>query len=218
MLSLKRSYVDFMQAVGAFGPLEKLAEGARETDSYGWRRWLASLLAIYDTKRMVALDLPWWNVAATREIEDFIMLRPGARVFEYGPGASTAWLARRAKAVVSVEHDGDFIAKFRDMLAPFANVTLIERSIEDGPDGYVSAIVAAGGQFDLIVVDGRYRAACLKAAIPHLKADGIVLFDDSGRKRYRQAIEECGLVETHHFGRSFCVPYPDHTSLLTSRA
>jgi predicted O-methyltransferase YrrM len=197
--------------------MAKLTEGARESDAYGWRRWAASLLAIYDTKTMVRLGLPWWNVAATREVEQFLKARPGARVFEYGAGASTAWLAQRAEEVISVEHDAAFIGDFREMLAPFRNAKMLERSIADGPDAYVNAITEAGGQFDLVVVDGRYRADCLKAAIPYLKPNGIVLFDDSGRKRYRGAIENSGLAEQHHHGRSFCVPYPDHTSILARR-
>jgi hypothetical protein len=214
---MKQTYVSAMQRLAAVPPVAGMMRAARDADVYGWRRWAASLFAIYDTRSMVALDLPWWNVQATREIESFLAARPGARVFEYGAGASTAWLARRAAEVISVEHDAAFIGSFRQMLAPFANVTLLERSLDDGPDAYVGAITETAGEFDLIVVDGRNRAACLMASIARLAPRGVVLFDDSGRSRYRAAIDGCGLAETHHHGRSFCVPYPDHTSLLSRR-
>ncbi len=217
MPSIKRHYVQSVQALAAIPPLARFADAAASSDAYGWRRWLASLLAIYDTRRMVRLGLPWWNVAATREVERHLAARPQARVFEYGAGASTAWLARRAADVISVEHDPAFIGTFREMVGGLDNVTLLERSIEGGPAAYVGAIGEAGGQFDLVVVDGRHRSECLAAAAAHLKPDGIVLFDDSGRKRYRGAIERCGLSERHYFGRSFCVPYPDHTSILDRR-
>ncbi len=217
MHAVKRAYVDFVQGVARGDSGDRLTDWARRADPYGWRRWTVSLLAIYDTRRMVALDLPWWNVEATREVEAFLRARPSARVFEYGAGASTAWLARRAAEVVSVEHDAAFIAQFRELLRPFRNVTLLERSIEQ-PANYVGAIQSVDGSFDLIVVDGRQRIACLEAALPRLKPDGIVLFDDSGRRRYRDGIERCGLVERRHYGRSFCVPYPDNTSLLSHRA
>lgn len=217
MLSVKRSYVSVVHTIASIGPFVRLTNGAGKSDTYGWRRWAASLLAIYDTKKMVKLGLPWWNVAATREVEQFLAARPGARVFEYGAGASTAWLAQRANQVVSVEHDAEFIGDFRDMLMPYANVSLMERSISEQPDGYVGAIAEAGGKFDLIVIDGRYRARCLSVALNYLRSGGIVLFDDSGRRRYRSAIEGSGLSEIHHFGRSFCVPYPDHTSILARR-
>ncbi len=217
MQTVKRSYVELMHAVANHWPLAALTERAGDSCPYGWRRWAASLFAIYDTKRMVALGLPWWNVAATREVEQFLALRPGARVFEFGTGASTAWLAKRADEVVSVEHDIAFIDDFREMLAPLANVTLMERSIESDGEAYIGAISEAGGHFDLIVIDGRFRGDCLNAATKHLARGGLVLFDDSGRKRYRPEIEASGLSEVQHFGRSFCVPYPDYTSLLTRR-
>jgi SAM-dependent methyltransferase len=217
MPSMKRRYVQSVHALAAVPPLARFADSAVAADAYGWRRWLASLLAIYNTQRMVALGLPWWNVAATRDVESHLARRPNARVFEYGAGASTVWLARRATQVTSVEHDPAFIEKFREMVGPLDNVTLLERGIEGGPDAYVDAIEEVGGLFDLIVVDGRHRAVCLAAAAKHLKPDGLVLFDDSGRKRYRAAIDGCGLVENHYFGRSFCVPYPDHTSILSRR-
>lgn len=216
MPSLKRVYVGCVHALAKVPPLPGFSDRAAQADAYGWRKWLASLLAIYDTRRMVALGLPWWNVAATREVEAFLAHRPNARVFEYGAGASTAWLAARAGHVTSVEHDPQFIGAFREMLGPIANVTLLERSIAEGPDAYVGAIAEAGGPFDLVVVDGRHRAACLAAARAHLAPGGLVLFDDSGRARYRAAIEGSGMAERHHYGRSFCVPYPDHTSLLSA--
>ena len=211
---IKRGYVRLMQRLGQTRAVSRFVGGAADADMYGWRRWFASLFAIYDTGRMVALDLPWWNVEATREVEQFLASHPGARVFEFGAGASTAWLAKRAGEVFSVEHDAVFIGRFRKMLTPFGNVELLERSIDKGPDAYVDAISEIGDTFDLIVVDGRHRSLCLEAAALHLSEDGMVLFDDSGRKRYRSAIERSELKETHYFGRSFCVPYPDHTSLL----
>jgi hypothetical protein len=216
--AIKRIYVDLVQGVARKDRNGRLTAWARRGPPYGWRRWTVSLLAIYDTRKMVDLDLPWWNLAATREVERFLERRPGARVFEYGAGASTAWLAQRAAEVVSVEHDSGFVASFREMLKPFNNVVLMECSIAQGRGSYVEAIRRAGGMFDLIVVDGRHRAACLGAALDQLKPDGIVLFDDSGRKRYREAIERCGLAETRHFGRSYCVPYPDSTSVISRRA
>ncbi|MBO9600878.1 MAG: class I SAM-dependent methyltransferase [Novosphingobium sp.] len=214
MVLVKRSYIAMMHAIGGFGPTKPLFAAAEESDPYGWRRWFASLLAIYDIRKMAELGLPWWNVAATREVERFLAARRNARVFEYGAGASTAWLAKRAHEVLTVEHDAAFMGEFRKMLAPLANVALLERPIVDGGASYVGAISEVGGHFDLVVVDGRHRADCLMAAIPHLKPGGIVLFDDSGRKRYRGAIAHSGLSESHYFGRSFCVPYPDHTSIL----
>lgn len=212
MQLVKRTYSGMMHAIAGLGALEKLSDDARTSDAYRWQRWTASLLAIHDIDRMVALDLPWWNVAATREAEDYLRARPGARVFEYGAGASTIWLARRAGSVMSVEHHADWHRRLEPMVARFANIELWQRDLTG--DAYIGAIDEAGGLFDMIVVDGRCRTECLARAVPHLKPGGVILFDDSGRRRYRHAIETCGLPEQRHFGRSYCVPYPDFTSFL----
>ncbi|HWJ69927.1 MAG TPA: class I SAM-dependent methyltransferase [Sphingobium sp.] len=215
MQLVKRSYAGVMHVIGELGPLRKLAEAAQVSDVYGWRRWAASLLAIHDVKRMIALGLPWWNVRATREIEEYLARNPGARVFEYGAGASTAWLARRAGTVISVEHNEEWQKRLVPLLASLGNAVVWKRDLAG--DAYVGAIDEAGGQFDLIVIDGRRRTECLVHAMPHLKPGGVILFDDSGRRRYRSSMKHCGLQERRHFGRSYCVPYPDSTSILYGR-
>lgn len=212
MQRIKHSYAGFMQSVARLGPFARMASDAKARHPYGWRRWAASLLAIHDVERMVALGLPWWNVAATREVEDFLKTRPGARVFEYGAGASSIWLAQRVGSIVSVEHHAEWHERLKGDIASFDNARLWHRTIDGG--AYTSAIADADGPFDLIVIDGRQRADCLVQACAHLKPGGIILFDDSGRRRYRRAIEDCGLPETRHFGRSYCVPYPDYSSIL----
>ncbi len=214
MQTIKRTYVDVMQGLGGVGPFARVQEKSRGDHGHTLRRWFSSLFAIYETDRMIALDLPWWNVEATREIEQFLGARPHARIFEYGSGASTVWLARRASEVTTVEHDRDWLTKFERQTADFDHVALLHRSIEAGAEPYVHAIDECEGEFDLIVVDGRHRNACFEHAAKRLKPDGIILFDDSGRKRYRAAIESSDLSETRHYGLSYCVPYPDYTSLL----
>lgn len=215
MQTIKRTYVDFMQHLGGLGPLARVGEKVDRQEPHTPMRWFASLFAIYETDRMIALDLPWWNVAATRQIEAFLAGKPDARVFEYGSGASTVWLARRAGEVVTVEHDQAWLTKFQRQTAGHENVTLLYREIESGPAAYCSAIDEMDGDFDVVVIDGRHRAECLHRAAPRLKQDGIIIFDDSGRSRYRSAIQSSGLHEQRHFGLSYCVPYPDHTSILT---
>lgn len=212
MQLVKRSYAGVMHSIANLGPMEKLAANAQQSDEYGWLRWSASLLAIHNIERMIALGLPWWNVAATREVAEFLRARPKARVFEYGAGASTIWLARHAASVTSVEHHVEWHQRLTKEVVRFPNIDLRHREL-DG-DAYIGAIDAAEGLFDLIVVDGRRRTECLARAIPHLAPGGILLLDDSGRSRYRNAIENCGLSERRYFGRSYCVPYPDFTSIL----
>jgi predicted O-methyltransferase YrrM len=183
---------------------------------------------------MVRLDLPWWTFPAIDRVESFLASKAGrARVFEYGAGASTVWLAKRSASVSSVEHDPGFAQTIRGIIAPHANVGLrvvepskasastIARSNRKGYakksfDEYVSSIDAEDGAFDLIVIDGRARASCLGRAVSRLSANGIILFDDSHRQEYRRAIESCSLREQVLRGFAPTVPFRCQTSLLLS--
>lgn len=230
MQTVKKAYVSAMHGFGAglYGSGLLRREPAPQGEL---SRWLHSLFAIYDITAMVRLDLPWWTLRARRLVERHLAARPGARVFEYGAGASTAFLARRAAEVISVEHDPLWHQIVSDRLQGASGVTL--RLVEapaasvDTPfrsaqaawrdhdfHRYVQAIEDCDGLFDLIVIDGRCRDRCLEAALRRVKADGLILFDNAGRSRYRPALERCPLPRLRTSGLTACLPYPDVTLLL----
>ena len=194
--------------------------------------WLRSLFAIYDINEMNRLDLAWWQLDGIARVDAFLDSRPGARVFEYGSGASTLWLSRRAGTVISVEHVSSWAAVVRGLLVNAPHVRLLEvpgEPVNDDNRGYASEkqrdrglafhnyVHAIDGEepFDLIVIDGRCRGRCLKAAKAHLKPDGLIVFDNSGRRRYRNAIGDSGMKVERLRGLTACLPYPDETTLLS---
>lgn len=195
------------------------------------RHWLTSLTRPYDSLAIAELDVPWWTYAAIDVVETWLRAhRRPIRVFEFGSGASTLWLASRVDEVHTVEHHASFAARIRPEFAARPNITLhqveaapaarpLVPSGKPGHEGldfaeYVATIDRIGGPFDLIVIDGRARDACLRAAIPHLAADGLIVYDNSRRRRYRRAIEESGLVERRLRGLTPTLPYPEQTSVL----
>lgn len=197
------------------------------------RHWFSSLAAIHDVERLSALDVPWWTYGAIEQIQEwFDGVGPDARVLEYGSGASTVWLARRAREVHSIEHDHGFGAIVEEMCLDHPNVELhiVEPVPSTDPvtpsgrrghegldfDDYVRTGPRIGGRFDLIVIDGRARAECLQASADLLSPGGRIVFDNSNRPRYRGAIESSGLVERRHHGLTPSLPYPEHTSVLSS--
>ena len=52
------------------------------------------------------------------------------------------------------------------------------------------------------------------AALHHLEAGGIIVFDNTMRRRYRRAIAAAPVVETAYRGLTPTLPYPDQTSIL----
>lgn len=225
-------YVDAARRVGALAEQRGWLDALAARDHW-FPQHLRTLPAIYDAVALAELDLPWWTYDAIDEVERFLSARPAARVFEFGSGASTVWLARRAAEVHSLEHDAEFAALVTDLVDRPDRVTLhvvpatpvtsglpevaserVDHTHLDFAD-YVATIDEVGGPFDLIVVDGRARVACLRRALPHLADDGMVVFDDVGRRRYRPAKDVPGYRTTVLSGAKPSLPYPSSTALLT---
>ena len=209
----------------------------RENNPTGLGAHVGTLFAAYDVEEIARRDLPWWTYPAARQVDWFLAGRRDARVFEFGSGASTLWLARRAGAVVSVEHDSGFAEVVRGLLARepecAARVELHVVPAEPLQSGvgavtsarapgldfrrYRDTIKEVGGEFDVIVIDGRAREACLEAAVDHLADGGVIVYDDSYRGRYRRAIDASGLRAGHQVGLVPTLPYPSSTALLRKR-
>jgi len=233
---MKRLYVYLMRTLRAifrtFGLLSYL-ERRGETSPFS--RWLRSLFAIYDIDDLIKLDLPWWTLEATEFVECFLKANPGARVFEYGSGASSFWLARRGADVTSVEHDADWFKEVATRAKAYANIELklvppTDLGGRKGPgeygsgragyegksfETYVRTIETSGGRFDLIVIDGRARSMCLRTALTQLTENGLILFDNAARARYQAAINEVGLNCKQFKGLAACLPYRDATYVFS---
>ncbi len=195
-----------------------------------WKHWAFSLTRAHDSLAIAELDVPWWTYDAIDTVEKWITDHPEpVRVFEWGSGASTLWLARRVDAITTVEHHKGFAEHIAPTLAEHANITsLVVEPVEsstpkvpsakEGHKGldfadYVATIDSAGGPFDLIVIDGRAREACLRAAVPHLADGGIIVFDNTKRRRYREAMAAAPVTVEVHKGLTPTLPYPDETSI-----
>lgn len=195
-----------------------------------WKHWAFSLTRAHDSLAIAELDVPWWTYDAIEKVETWLAERPEpARVFEWGSGASTLWLAKRVGSITTVEHHEGFAGHIAPTLAEHPTITSLVvppvesatpkvPSAKEGHKGldfadYVGAIETADGPFDLIVIDGRAREACLHAALPHLVDDGLIVFDNTRRKRYRQAMAAEGVAVDRTTGLTPTLPYPDETSL-----
>jgi len=213
-----------LRRLGVLGVLERRSSRSRLAT------WLLSLVAIHDVDALARLDVAWWTFDSVDRVSDFLASRPGARVFEWGSGASTLWLAARAGSVRSVEHDRGWADVLQPRLPANASLSVVPPepsaapavgSAKPGHAGldfaaYVAAIDATDGDYDVIVIDGRAREACLERAVGRLAPDGLIVFDNVDRQRYRDAIATLGArVEvTTSRGLTPALPYPTRTALL----
>lgn len=195
------------------------------------RMWWRSLFSVFDFEDFASLGIPWWNFTATAEVSTFLNSRPNPHVFEWGSGASTLWLASRGAKVTSVESDPSWATRLVPLIPP--NVTIVQAvpTAYLGPhsarskrmgfrhldfSSYVNTIDQTPGFFDLIVIDGRAREACLAKALERVKSDGIIVFDNTNRLRYRKALKlySARISMKSFWGLTPILPWPSRTSIV----
>lgn len=118
--------------------------------------------------------LPLFATGAVQFVESY--LRDTDRVFEYGSGYSTPWLAKRAGTLISVEDWPEWYERIKPILPGNAELILFDTS-DDTYDAYIAKINDYD-PFDLVIVDGKMRAQCAATAACRLKKGGILLWDD----------------------------------------
>jgi predicted O-methyltransferase YrrM len=154
----------------------------------GWLRYPA---AWWRARRGRAPERPWIVPASIGWLRRRI--RSDWSILELGSGRSTAWFARRAGRVISLEDNEYWFPRTRERLehAGLSNVDLRLRPVEDFPREVASLPDAA---FDLVVVDfleapSVTRIDVLEPAVKKVRAGGYLLLDDSDRPGYAEAYE-----------------------------
>lgn len=160
-------------------------------------------------------QIPWITDSAREWLDSHI--RADMAVFEWGTGGSTLFYARNTKHVVSVEHNPEWFEAVRHALdrdgigncdyflvrpqpcrlapfMPYTSRTYVSRTFPEHARllfrDYVRKIDEHPDRsYDLIVVDGRARAACLRHALPKVRSGGYVMLDNSERPLYRHAMD-----------------------------
>ncbi|MCF8011981.1 MAG: hypothetical protein K9L17_12495 [Clostridiales bacterium] len=126
--------------------------------------------------------IPWWTYSCIYFLEKRI--NNNLTVFEYGSGYSTIWLSERVKKVISVEHDLRWLNKINKIIPQ--NVKIFHKDCEKG---YEKEILNHG-LFDMVIIDGINRVKCAKFAIHALNHEGIIVWDDRERDKYKEGIEK----------------------------
>lgn len=141
-------------------------------------------------KQLLDLEQPWFSYAAIDFLQSF--LEPQMSVFEYGPGGSTLFFARRVRTVISTEDNAAWIEKIRRRLTELSlkNVELQHHEFDfKNPKGFENSVYLnsiPSQKFDVIVVDGAeevepVRPTCFYHAENFINPGGIIVVDDSWR-------------------------------------
>ncbi|WP_156387660.1 MULTISPECIES: hypothetical protein [unclassified Methylobacterium] len=126
--------------------------------------------------------------------------------FEFGLGGSTLFAAGVVDGpLVAIDSDVAWIEKISQQIAPSGHERRLIH-VDIGPTGnwgvpissdhrpqypkYHETILNASGDFDLCLVDGRFRVACFLQALRRLDRNAIIGVHDYRSRSYYHAIEE----------------------------
>ena len=169
----------------------------------------SGLLRSYKENRPVdsaGNPLPWLPYSLIRILDERVTNE--MRVFEYGAGYSTLYFADRVETVVSIEHVEAWVETLKTALPD--NVVL---EVQKKGRSYIEA-PSRFSKFDLILIDGLDRSACMEAAKNSLTEQGVIIVDDSHREEIAAKI-----LELKDFGFK-ALPFfgPRPTSLIETQA
>jgi hypothetical protein len=172
-----------------------------------WQRSLR-MKQKYPSASTLTMNIPWLTYGAIGWLNKY--LRPDMKVFEYGSGGSTIYIARRVKELVSVEHSSEWFGRVSRVIQQrrISNSTIILAEPDERGDRldekyssttfpeyrgysfekYVRTVNSyPDNYFDLIIVDGRSRTACVMESAAKIKNGGYLLLDNSEREQYEEA-------------------------------
>mgnify|MGYP002783752201 FL=1 len=157
--------------------------------------------------------MPWITYPAFHYLDQLDL--SAARVLETGAGNSTLYWGSRVREVVTIEHD----PKWRQWVT--AELPSNCRVVVTDESAYAQAFgaEASSGGFDVIVIDGRERYACTRAAAGKVRAGGFVLLDNSEwYPNCAALLRESGLIEVDFAGLGPVVDFSWTTSLFLHAA
>ena len=134
--------------------------------------------------------IPWFPYSATHFLS--YRIKADMDVFEYGSGNSTLWWAKQVSSVISYEHDLIWFKSLSQLMPD--NVQYVYCDLK-GDSQYSRALLGYKNSFDIIVIDGRDRVNCALNSVGALSNEGVIIWDDSDRPRYKDGcsyLRSCG--------------------------
>lgn len=127
---------------------------------------------------------PWYTHPALEVLEKIDFSEK--TVFEYGAGDSSTWWARRCKRLCCVESNTEWVSAVTAAFAKIGNVTivhngnLIQHALADvtDPSLYAQSITHYDCMFDVVIIDGADREACVEPALKKLNPNGMIIYDN----------------------------------------
>ena len=151
------------------------------------KKWIFAYLVclLFPLAAVPFRPIPWLTTGSIEFLEQYFLENKNPKVLEFGSGSSTVWFAQRTKNLTSIEHNENWHDIVKKKLSEMDNTT-VNLILKERPYDSICSQFSTE-TFDLILVDGRDRIRCIKAAIHLLKPGGVMMLDNSNRARYKEA-------------------------------
>jgi len=188
------------------------------------------------------MELPWITILAKNYIEKYLSAKQksAVKVFEYGSGGSSLFFLKYAAEVHSVEHDENWFKLVQNKVRskeikgwtgylalpeineneeklnaenPHHYYTKAEPFLNSNFKKYVSTIDQFSDEnFDIVLVDGRSRPACIMHSMSKVKKGGLLILDNAERQYYApQNILDNKMFQLMLNANSALICYPQFT-------
>lgn len=156
--------------------------------------------------------IPWYTYPAIEYLNNIDFSQK--TVFEYGSGNSSAYWARKAKVVFSVEDNLDWYKKINETLASNQHIVYC-----DNEGAYLNAINEVSDKIDVFIIDGVFREKCAKVIKNHMTDNSIIILDNSDwyKETSKYLREYLDLIEVDFHGFGPINNYTWTTSIFFSR-
>ncbi len=161
--------------------------------------------------------IPWYTYPSIEYLTNLDF--SSKYVFEYGSGYSSFFWAKRAKYVVSVEHDEKWFNKLKLQLLNNQKL-ILQKSHED----YVKAIAKENIKFHVVIIDGILRDKCarnIKYYLDESSEEGFMIILDNSdwyTETAKYLREELNLIQIDFHGFGPINDYTWTTSIFLSRS
>ena len=123
--------------------------------------------------------LPWYTYPCI----DFLSQRDYSdkTILEFGGGQSTLWWAKRAKRIVTLEGDEAWYHSIKSKMPENVDIRHIRVESADVCVEHVNSILESldVSGFDVIVIDGHFRAEMIPIARRVMTEDGMIVCDNA---------------------------------------
>ena len=141
-----------------------------------------------------ALDagMPWLAWSCIDWLEPRV--RPGMRVLEFGGGGSTLFFLLRDCVVTTVEGNRSWADELAQRTQPFPGRSDVRFVDSQSGSALLAAAYAAEGRdgapWDIILVDGAFRRACVEVARGSIAPGGLIIVDNTDLPEYAEVKPE----------------------------